>query len=156
LSPLIRPARPAEAERLTNLARRAKASWGYPADWLQAWENDLTIAPQYVAEHQVFVAEADGDLVGVVALEVDGERAALEHVWVDPGHQRRGIGDALIRHALKAAAASGNKKIAVVSDPQARAFYERLGARQEGSIPAPMPRAPERRLPILHFLLDRA
>ena len=39
---LIRSARTAEADRLTDLARRAKASWGYPAAWLQMWKKDLT------------------------------------------------------------------------------------------------------------------
>lgn len=39
----------------------------------------------------------------------------------------------------------------MLSDPFAEAFYLRLGARRVGSVPAPMPGAPERLLPELEF-----
>jgi ribosomal protein S18 acetylase RimI-like enzyme len=147
----IRRARSSEAGELTQLARAAKASWGYPAEWLDAWRDDLTITAEYVTQHQVFVADTGDGLAGVAALERVGGEAVLEHVWVAPIHQRQGVGEALVRHALAIASAAGDRTLRVTSDPQAVGFYERLGGRVAGSTPAPMPGMPERVLPVLEL-----
>ena len=152
-SPRIRRARPDESDRLSELARDAKAAWDYPAEWLDAWRAELTIARRYVSEEQVYVAELATGVAGVVALEVKGAEASLEHLWVDPAHQGSGIGSALVRHTLSLAADAGCQQVSVVSDPNAEAFYLRLGAEAAGSVPAPMPGAPRRTLPMLRFTI---
>jgi len=149
----IRPGAPGDSPALCSLARRAKASWGYPDEWLEEWRPDLEITPAYVDHHHVLVAETEGRLVGVVALEVAEGSASLEHAWVDPSCQGRGVGGALVRRALADAPSLGCAVVDVVSDPNARAFYEHLGGRVIGDLPAPMPGAPERTLPVLRFTL---
>jgi predicted N-acetyltransferase YhbS len=150
---VIRCAVPAEAARLTDLARAAKACWGYPAAWLAAWAADLAITPEYVGAHRVFAAEIAGELVGVCAVEDLRERWALEHVWVARVQHGRGIGQALVWHALEAARAHRPGVVQVTSDPHAAGFYERLGARRVGAVPAPMVDAPARELPLFEFLV---
>lgn len=147
----IRRARPSEADALTRLARAAKASWGYPAEWLDAWRAELTLTAESIQRNPVFVAEQDGALAGVAALERTADGTALEHLWVSPEHQRRGLGEALVRHALACAAAAGDAAVRVTSDPQALGFYERQGARVVTHVPAPMPGAPGRTLPVLEL-----
>lgn len=149
----IRRARSSEAEELTQLARGAKASWGYPADWLEAWREELTITAEYVQQNQVFVVDTGDGLAGVAALERVRGEAVLEHVWVAATHQRQGIGEALVRHALALASEAGDGIVRVTSDPRAVGFYERLGGRLAGSIPAPMPGMPERALPVLELTM---
>jgi ribosomal protein S18 acetylase RimI-like enzyme len=148
---LVRSARPSEADQLTRLARSAKASWGYPAEWLDAWRDALTITEEYVLRNAVFVADAGDDLAGVAALERVAGAAVLEHVWVAPSHQRQGIGEALVRHALAVAREAGDRIVRVTSDPQALGFYERLGGRVSGYVPAPTPGEPDRALPVLEL-----
>lgn len=150
----VRPARPSDAEALTRLARAAKASWGYPAAWLDAWRDQLAIGEDYVRAHQVVVADEDGALAGMASLERAGGAAVLEHVWVAPDRQRRGVGDALVRHLLSRAAAAGDRVVRVTSDPQALGFYERLGGVVVASVAAPMPGAPDRALPVLELPAD--
>lgn len=146
----IRRASPADAPALTRLARDAKASWGYPAAWLEAWRDALTITTDYVATHLVLVAEDDGaGALGTCALERMDDDWSLEHVWVAPAAQGRGVGRALVAHALAAARADGAARVHLLADPHAVGFYERLGARAVASVPAPMTGAPERRLPLL-------
>lgn len=147
----IRRAVPDEAETLSEVARTAKASWGYQADWLWAWRDELTITPGFIATHPVFVAVADDSVAGIVALELSAGTACLEHLWVVPGHQRQGIGKALVRHAIGEAARNGARMVRVLSDPHAVDFYTALGARLTGSRPAPMPGAPDRALPVLEL-----
>ena len=46
-----------------------------------------------------FVAEADGRLVGSIRIELDGDVVLISRLSVAPEYQRRGIGEALLRHA---------------------------------------------------------
>ena len=61
---------------LTDLAHRAKAHWGYPASWMREWDPQLTIIPGYLEMHDVWVAERDGAIVGMCALEDRGDPRA--------------------------------------------------------------------------------
>jgi predicted N-acetyltransferase YhbS len=150
----IRPAEPRESEALSDLARRAKAHWGYPAEWIRRWDADLHLSPDYITAHDVFVATAGDRIVGVCALERHDSHVSLEHMWIDPDHHRQGIGRALVRRVLDAAADAGASTIVVHSDPFAEPFYLRLGARRVGALSAPMPGAPDRALPILEFVVQ--
>jgi predicted N-acetyltransferase YhbS len=147
----IRAAEPADAAVLSELAVRAKSHWGYPPEWIRHWKRDLTLTPQYLAANVAFVAEHAGAIVGVAALHVQQHEAWLEHVWIDPEFHRRGIGRSLVRCALTAARLAGVGAVRVESEPQAERFYEKLGARRVGAVPARMPGAPDRTLPLLEF-----
>jgi N-acetylglutamate synthase-like GNAT family acetyltransferase len=147
----IRPARIDDAETLTDIAHRAKAHWGYPLRWMRAWDAQLTITPGYLTAHDVWVAEQEGEIVGMCALEDRGDRWGLEHVWIDPPFHRQGIGAALVRHALSQARRGHPGVVELVSDSFATGFYERLGARHAGEVSAPMPGARDRTLPRYEF-----
>lgn len=147
----IRRARIDDAEALTDIAHRAKAHWGYPLRWMRVWDAQLTITSGYLNVHDVWVAEKDGEIVGMCALEDRGDRWGLEHVWIDPPYHRRGIGTALVRHALSEAHRRHSGAVELVSDTFAAGFYERLGARRTGNILAPMPGARDRTLPRYEF-----
>lgn len=149
----MRRARPAEAARLSALAVRAKAHWGYPQAWLERWSADLTVTPAYLLANDSFVAVEADRPVGFCVLEWRGGEASLEHVWIAPEYHRRGIGRRLVAQALEAAARAGAGRVEVLSDPFAEAFYVRLGARRLRDVPAPMPGVPDRVLPLLEFVL---
>jgi GNAT superfamily N-acetyltransferase len=74
--------------------------------------------------HDVVVAEADGRVVGFVALA----GPVLEHLYVDPGEQGRGIGSALFELA-KGLRPDGFDLWVFQRNERARAFYERRGLR---------------------------
>ncbi|HMC78026.1 MAG TPA: GNAT family N-acetyltransferase [Vicinamibacterales bacterium] len=151
---LIRAATADDADALTDLAHRAKAHWGYPASWMREWDPQLTIIPGYLEAHDVWVAERDGAIVGMCALEDRGSRWSLEHVWVEPSAHRGGIGRALVMQALGEARRRHSGVVELLADPYATGFYERLGARRAGDVPAPMPGARRRTLPMFEFDLD--
>lgn len=146
----IRRAVPTDSERATELARAAKSHWGYPAEWLASWDADLKITSDDIERHRTFVAAVEDHVVGICQLQESEQHAFLEHVWVDPSHHRKGIGRALVQHAR----ASAPGVLTVVADPHAEEFYLRLGARRVGEVAAPMPGAPERKLPLLELDSD--
>lgn len=144
----IRRATPSDSERATEVARTAKAHWGYPADWLAQWREGLVISADDIQRHETWVAETDEGVVGVCQMQGDGGKFILEHVWVDPSAHGRGVGRALVEHAQRSV---GQGLLHIVADPNAEPFYVKLGAQRVGEVEAPMPGAPERKLPLLEL-----
>ena len=152
---VIRRAVAGDAAGLTALARRAKADYGYPPEWLKLWEPELTITAAYIAANRVFVATIDGAPVGMCAAEDRSLSWTLEHVWVEPVHQGMRVGAALVKHALAEIRLVRPGMVQVASDPHATGFYEALGATKAGTAPAPMPGAPGRTLMLYKFTATR-
>jgi len=75
-----------------------------------------------VAEQEVWVADDGGRVVGFAALH-DGW---LNDLYVDPGHQRRGVGDALFARS-KESMPSGFRWWVFQWNVRARRFYEARG-----------------------------
>ena len=121
---IFRNATPEDSEGLTRLARRAKASWGYPESWLREWRPQLVFTKDYIEDNPVIVAVSGDSLIGVVALEDSGE-PEIGHLWVAPEHQDKGVGRRLIQRAVAIAAERGWSALRIVSDPHALPFYKR-------------------------------
>ena len=127
----IRPARADEAELLTALTMRSKAYWGYDSGLLEGWRSDLTLAPDMIARDTVYCAEdvESGVIAGVLRLyRQRDETAYLDHLFVEPAYIGEGVGAQLWRHAVEWAAAQGAQALTLSADPNARLFYERMGA----------------------------
>jgi putative acetyltransferase len=81
-----------------------------------------------LAEEEVWVAETDGVVAGFTALGTRAGVEFMEHLYVAPDHQRRGIGTALMEKA-KARRPAGFRLWVFQRNAGARAFYERHGFR---------------------------
>jgi hypothetical protein len=93
----ITRAGPQDAALLTEIARRAKAHWGYPAEWLRRWEGALAVTPGYIRENPTLCAARGEGVVGFCAIALRGGEAFLEHLWVLPPEMGRGAGRAVGR-----------------------------------------------------------
>lgn len=78
----------------------------------------------------LFVAVADGAVIGTIMAGYDGHRGWLYAVAVRPGARRSGVGTALVRHAEEALKALGcgkiNLQVRATNDAVVH-FYQRLG-----------------------------
>lgn len=126
----IRLALGEDAAKLTAIAHDAKRYWGYPENWIQHWQADLTISSDFISNSIVFVAEREGEIIGFYALVVGDQEADLEHMWVAPPHIGTGVGKELFVHAMQKAAGQNVEAVEISSDPNAEAFYEKMGARR--------------------------
>jgi len=132
---IIRPARPEDAEQLTMIAHAAKRHWGYAEDWMEKWGPALTVDEDYVSCNQVFVAVREGTTVGFYALKRSRHFCELDHFWVAPDSMRSGVGHALFRHALdRRNDLCPGIPLEIESDPNAEAFYLKMGATRQGEI----------------------
>ncbi|HYJ97253.1 MAG TPA: GNAT family N-acetyltransferase, partial [Burkholderiaceae bacterium] len=134
----LRAARADEHAALTALARRAKAHWGYPADALARWHDELTVTRASIESLPTAVAERDGAVVGFFQLRLDGPDATLEHLWVLPEQIGHGIGRTLLQRALDDTRAAGHGRLCIDADPHAEAFYRACGAERVGEVAAPI------------------
>lgn len=148
---IIRRARPDEADDLTAIALRAKASWGYSEAFMAACRAELTIAPSRVQQGGIWVAESDGRLAGFVAGIFRETEACVDALFVDTPHRGRGVGQALMRTFLDACRARGVSLIDVDADPNAEAIYRRWGFETIGQ--APSGSIPGRLLPRMQLRL---
>ena len=78
----------------------------------------------------LFVAADAGSVIGTAMAGYDGHRGWLYTVAVSPGHRRRGIGTALVRHAVGALRSAGCTKVNLqirAANAAVRGFWESLG-----------------------------
>jgi GNAT superfamily N-acetyltransferase len=94
-----------------------------------------------------YVAETGGRLIGMVTLCVfrtlTGPKAYLDHLVVASDWRRRGIGRALVQHAIEQARAAGASRIDLTAGDAkeaGRALYQSLGFRERdtGSFRLPL------------------
>jgi GNAT superfamily N-acetyltransferase len=85
------------------------------------WEFITEIVPR---DHELWVAEEDGRVVGLAAVGAD----ALGHLYVHPDHQGRGIGTALLERT-KELRPEGFSLWTFPANVGACRFYERHGLR---------------------------
>lgn len=153
---LIRPALPSEADALTALTLAAKAAWGYDAAQMRAWRESLTVTARQLEEQPACVAEQDGALLGFYTLRLSEGSCELDNLRVAPDRMRRGIGTALLAHAMGTARQLGVDAIHIDADPHAERFYLRCGAVRCGENPAPIAGEPKRFRPQLLLSADAA
>ncbi len=132
----LRPARRTELAELSALCLRSKAHWGYDAEFMAACRAELTLSAKDLDASLLQVAEQGGLAIGVAQLGLQGNKAELDKLFVEPGHIGSGIGRALFAWAAQAARDAGAGEMVIESDPAAAPFYRRMGARDAGTAPS--------------------
>ena len=149
----IRRARPDEAAALTALAARAKAHWGYDAEFMARVIDAMSISAGDVEAHEVWLLEdASGRTVGFHRVIPD-DRAEVEDMWVEPDAMGNGHGRRLFEHAIAIARAFGATELELDADPNAIGFYERMGMERIGETHSTL--ISGRALPRMRITLER-
>ena len=147
----LRRANQADREYLNGVAWRAKAHWQYPAEWLESWRDQLTLTEDYLNRHHVFVAQYDKAILGFTAvIPLEDGIWEIDHLWIDPPFMGRGAGRLLYQKALETVRGEGAPRLMILSDPNARPFYERMGAVLREEVPSSIP---GRSLPLMEVIL---
>jgi GNAT superfamily N-acetyltransferase len=151
----IIPAKPQDADALTEIAYAAKRHWGYPERWIESWRDTLTIRAEFIAANVTYSAIEDGRAVGFYLLTNESDGLHLDHFWITPRAMGRGVGRALFEHALEQARKLGHRTLKIEADPNAEGFYTRMGARRVGVTVTSIENQ-RRELPLLLYDLENA
>lgn len=127
----IRRAGEADLPRLNALMHGSRA---YAGDYY-AILADYFVTAAYLKDHQLFLAEQTGRLLGFYGLIVVG-KPELELMFVADAAQGTGVGRLLFDHMKETAANHGVEAVHITSHPPSAGFYERMGAVRVGTAPA--------------------
>ena len=97
IQPILRRATDSDARGITELV--AAAYRDYEPLLGRTPQPMLVHYAEAVREHEIWVLDADGVLVGVLELDPRPDHLWIENVAVAPGWQGRGLGRDLLRHA---------------------------------------------------------
>jgi GNAT superfamily N-acetyltransferase len=131
----IRLYEPSDAEAVSNVIRttmRISNVADYPIERLQPLIDYFSPpkVEQLSHERDCLVAEEDGEIIGTAALEGD----ELVTFFVDPEHQGRGVGSALLKEIEAIALRHGRHELKVDASLAGTVFYERHGYERTGRI----------------------
>ena len=149
----VRSAKPGESQNLTALCVRSKAHWGYDAAFMKLSAAALMVNEDDIAAGRVLVAVNDADhVIGMACVLPEGDVADLDALFIDPSAIGSGAGRALFEAAVIMARRQGAQRMTILADPNAAAFYERMGARYLRN--APSDAIPGRTLPFYEYDLQ--
>ncbi|WP_311213966.1 MULTISPECIES: GNAT family N-acetyltransferase [unclassified Arthrobacter] len=85
-------------------------------------------------EH-TYIIHTDGVDAGVIAVRPEPDARWIEHFYVAPTHQGRGLGGAVLRHVMTASLDERPFRLNVLQGSAARRLYERHGFMLESEDP---------------------
>ncbi|MEM8642422.1 MAG: GNAT family N-acetyltransferase [Cyanobacteria bacterium P01_G01_bin.54] len=152
---LIRPAQSHEHERLSTIARRSKAYWGYSPGFMAACQAELTYTAAEIDKGHFFVALERKNpeiIVGFSAITpLNSHQFELEAMFVEPQYMGQGYGRSLLEHAKQTVKRLAATALIIQADPHAVPFYRRMGGQRVGERESES--IPGRFLPILSIQL---
>ena len=125
----LRPASVADAARMQRIAAEAYAPYLDRMGGQRPAPMDEDYAAA-VADHEAWVVEADGEVVGFLVLVGREDAMLLDNVAVSPSHQGLGAGRALLALAVVRARADGLARITLYTNEEMvenLALYDRIG-----------------------------
>lgn len=144
---MIRRADDIDSNTLTSISFAAKRYWKYPEEYFDVWKDELTITPDYINQNEVYLAKDDGRIVGffsIVEVREDfqvGELLIrkgfwLDHIFVYPELIGKRVGSELISFAKKLCRRKGIRCLHILSDPNSKGFYDKIGAEFIDEVPS--------------------
>lgn len=119
----LRRAQPNDAPALTALIHASSAYAGEYRPMIARY----AVTPGQLEQDFAVLAERAGAVVGFYSLILD--EPELDLMFVADSEQGTGLGRALFEHMMAEARGMGMTEIKIISNPPARGFYERMGAR---------------------------
>lgn len=105
-------------------------------DLLLLADPSRELVEEYVQRGQCYLAEEDGEVIGVyVLLPTRPQTVEIVNVVVAEAHQGRGIGKQLVKHAIQTAIAQGYKTVEIGTGNSSigqLALYQKCGFRITG------------------------
>ncbi|MFD0771346.1 GNAT family N-acetyltransferase [Bacillus sp. CGMCC 1.60114] len=145
---IVREALLEEANELSNLALTSKATWNYSEEFILACKEVLTITERYIKNNYVYILEEKQEIIGFFSFqrkEVD----SLDFLYLHPNYKGKGYGRILWESVVQKAMELNIKSFTIDSDPHAKGYYIKMGARLIGETPSTVFK--DRLLPLLQY-----
>ena len=144
-------ARLADINEINRLIESAKRYWGYSDELMNIWLPHLLLKPEDFDSRTLWVMKLENEIVAVCSIIFPSDCSCeLEDFWVSPLHMGQGIGRKMFHFVIKHLKSINEKKLVIVSDPNAESFYIKMGA-VRASLVASEPKG--RMLPLMELII---
>lgn len=130
----IRNAKIDEYEILTDVAIKSEAYWGYDSDYMNKFKSIYNVSKEFINNNPTVIIEEDNNIVGFYGVINHCSEASLEYFFIEPKYIGRGYGKLLWNYLIKDCKNLGIKEFSIVTSPQAKDFYVKMGAVQCGEV----------------------
>lgn len=130
----VRQAKLDEAESLTNLATRAEAHWGFDDEYMDRFKVLYKITKEFINDNLTYVMHDEDKIIGFYSIMQNGKEASLEYFFIEPEFIGKGYGRQLWKHMCNICLKLDITHIEIVTSPQAKEFYIKMGAIEVGIV----------------------
>jgi N-acetylglutamate synthase-like GNAT family acetyltransferase len=115
----IRRAKPYEYEILTDMEK---------------FKSVYKVTEEFISNNPTFVIQEDDNIVGFYGVLIDDKEISLEYLYIEPKSIGRGYGKLLWNHLVNTCKYLRIKEFVIVTSPQAKEFYLKMGAIPFGEV----------------------
>lgn len=130
----IREAKLDEVEILTNLAARSEAYWGFDNEYMDKFKVMYRVTKEFININSTFVIEEDNRVIGFYSILFEDNKNSLEYFFIEPEFIGEGYGKLLWNHMITIGTRLCIKQIEIVTSPEAKEFYIKMGAIEVGIV----------------------
>ena len=120
---------------LSDLAKKGKAYWNYPQEWLKLWDDDLTINQALLSSSITYIMSIESEIKGFCLLIGSEDFIEIEHFWLSTELIGKGFGGKLMKHTFQSIRNNWTE-VQVSADPYAQGFYEQFGFVKYSDVPS--------------------
>lgn len=125
----FRNASAAEADILTEIAYRSEAYWGYDTEYMEKFREFYSVTQDFINRNPTVVIEGNNKPIGFYGILMEQEdEISLEYFFIEPEYIGHGYGKLLWNHLIEHCRNLGIRELDIVTSPQAKDFYVKMGA----------------------------
>lgn len=118
------------SEILTDIAVRSEAYWGYDSEFMDRFKKLYRVTEEIISKHPTYVLEENERIIGFYSIKKGLQEASLEYFYIEPNCIGQGYGKILWNHLTDQCKKMNIWQVELVTSPQAKAFYVKMGAVQ--------------------------
>ena len=131
---IIRSAKIDESDYLTNIAIKSESYWDYDFNYMEKFRLIYKVTEEFISKNPTFIIEDDKNIVGFYGILVENDMTSLEYLFIEPKYIGQGYGKLLWNHLVEYCKSEGFKELCIVTSPQAKEFYLKMGAVSWGEV----------------------
>jgi len=119
-----------EATELNRIANESEAYWGYDSDFINKFKVMYKVTEEIIRKNPTFILYEDDKIIGFYAISITPDENTIEYFYIEPQYIGKGYGEKMWNHLVNYCKNHNIKDFTLVTSPQAKAFYEKMGAVQ--------------------------
>ncbi|HHY63724.1 MAG TPA: GNAT family N-acetyltransferase [Clostridiaceae bacterium] len=117
-----------DIRELNRIAYESEAYWGYDQEYMDKFRKIYKVTGEYVKSNPTFIFAEGERIIGFYSLKKNDNETELEFFYIDPQYIGKGYGKKMWDSLADYCKSEGIKSFMLVTSPQARGFYEKMGA----------------------------